>query len=82
VLINSVRDELQKVNDDKTLNNTQYNAKVAALKEQTKPAEGYFLKVVEIEPKNESALKGLKSLYDFLQLEEKSKAIQAKIDAL
>lgn len=81
-LINGIKDELQVINDDKSLNNSQYNAKVAALKEKVKPAEQYFLKVVEVEPNNESGLRGLKSVYDFLQNEEKSKEIQAKIEAL
>lgn len=82
VLMNSIREQLQKVNDDKTLSNNQYTTKVAELKEKIKPAEALFLKVIENEPSNESALKGLKGLYDFLQLEEKGKAIQEKLDAL
>lgn len=82
VLMNAVRDQLQKVNDDKTLSNNQYTAKVTELKERIKPAEAHFLKVIESDPKNESALRGLKGLYDFLQIEEKAKAIQEKIDAL
>lgn len=82
VLMNSIREQLQKVNDDKTLSNNQYTTKVSELKEKIKPAEAHFLKVLENDPKNESALKGLKGLYDFLQLEEKGKAIQEKIDAL
>lgn len=82
VLMNAIREQLQKVNDDKTLSNSQYTAKVAELKEKIKPAEAHFLKVIETDPKNESALKGLKGLYDFLQLEDKGKAIQEKLDAL
>ena len=81
-LINGIKDELQVINNDKTLSNTQYNAKVEALKEKVKPAEQYFSKVVEADPNNESGLRGLKSVYDFLQNEAKSKEIQAKIDAL
>lgn len=82
VLINTIRDELQQLNENKTLTNVQYNAKVSELKEKVKPAEQYFSKVLEAEPKNESGLKGLKSVYDFLQNEEKGLAIQARIDAL
>lgn len=82
VLMNGIREELQKVNEDKTLSNNQYTAKVNELKEKIKPAEAHFLKVIENDPKNDSALKGLKGLYDFLQLEEKGKEIQEKIDAL
>lgn len=81
-LINTIKDELQELNSNKTLTNSQYNEKVNALKEKVKPAEQYFLKVVEIESNNDSALRGLKSVYDFLQLEDKSKEIQAKLDAL
>ncbi|TDQ78053.1 tetratricopeptide repeat protein [Sphingobacterium yanglingense] len=82
VLMNGIREKLQKVNEDKSLSNNQFTAKINELKEQIKPAEAHFLKVVENDPKNESALKGLKGLYDFLQQEDKGKAIQAKIDAL
>lgn len=82
VLINSTRDEIQALNEDKTLSNNQYTEKLNKLKDQIKPAEANFLTVLSIEANNEMALKGLKSLYDFLQLEEKSKEIQARIDAL
>ncbi|TJZ53232.1 tetratricopeptide repeat protein [Sphingobacterium olei] len=82
VLMNSVREELQIINDDKTLNNNQYNEKINALKERIKPAEEYFTKVVDADPKSESALRGLKGLYDFIQDEAKGQAIQAKLDAL
>lgn len=82
VLINSTRDEIQALNDDKTLSNNQYTERLDKLKTQIKPAEAYFLSVLSIEPKNEMALRGLKSLYDFLQLEEKSKEIQTRIDAI
>ncbi len=81
-LINGIKDELQGINNDKTLSNAQYNAKVEALKEKVKPAEQYFSKVVEAEPNNESGLRGLKSVYDFLQNEEKAKEVQARIEAL
>ncbi|NGM72858.1 tetratricopeptide repeat protein [Sphingobacterium sp. SGL-16] len=81
-LVNIIKDELSVINADKTLSNNQYNSKVTALKEKVKPAEAYFAKVVEIEPNNESALRGLKSVYDFLQLEDKAKAIQDKLNAL
>jgi len=81
-LVNIIKEELTAINEDKNLNNNQYNAKVTALKEKIKPAEVYFNKVVEAEPNNESALRGLKSVYDFLQVEDKAKAIQDKLDAL
>ena len=81
-LVNIIKDELAVVNADKALTNNQYNAKVTALKEKIKPAETYFSKVIEIESDNESALKGLKSVYDFLQVEDKAKAIQEKLNSL
>lgn len=82
VLINATRDDIQALNDNKTLTNSEYAAKVNALKEHIKPAEAYFVTVITNEPTNATALRGLKSLYDFLQLEEKSQEVQAKIDAL
>lgn len=81
-LINGIKDELAAINNDKSLSNSQYNQKIEALKEKVKPAEQYFSKVVQAEPSNESGLRGLKSVYDFMQNEEKSKEIQAKLDAL
>ena len=81
VLMNAVREELQEVNNNKTLSNVQYAAKVETLKTKIKPAEAHFTKVLELDPKNENALRGLKGLHDFLQDEAKAKAIQAKIDA-
>ncbi|MGN0003935.1 MAG: tetratricopeptide repeat protein [Sphingobacterium composti] len=81
-LVNIIKDDLSTINADKALSNNQYNEKVNALKEKIKPAETYFSKVVEVEPNNESALRGLKSVYDFLQVENKAKAIQEKLDAL
>ena len=82
VLINSIRDEIEALNNNKSLTNAQYNTKISDLKNKVKPAEQYFSKVLEADAKNESALKGLKSVYDFLQQEDKAKEIQAKIDAL
>jgi len=81
-LVNTIKDELAVINADKTLSNNQYNEKIKALKEKIKPSEVYFNKVIESEPNNESALRGLKSVYDFLQVEDKAKEIQAKLDAL
>jgi len=81
-LVNIIKDELSEINADKALTNNQYNTKVNALKEKIKPAEAYFSKVVELESNNESALRGLKSVYDFLQVEDKAKAVQDKLDAL
>lgn len=82
VIMNLVREDLQKLNSDRNITNAAYNAKVAEFKERAKGAEKYFLNAIKVNPNEESALRGLKSLYDFLQEEEKSKEIQAKLDAL
>ena len=52
VLMNATRDDIQALNDDKKLTNSQYASKVAQLKEQVKPAEGYFMTVLNLDPKN------------------------------
>ncbi|KGE12802.1 tetratricopeptide repeat protein [Sphingobacterium deserti] len=80
-IINGVRDELNALNDNKTLSNTDYNGKVTALKEKIKEALPYLEKVVEINPADKDALRSLKGYYDFQQDEAKSAEIQAKIDA-
>ncbi|MFD1770003.1 tetratricopeptide repeat protein [Sphingobacterium suaedae] len=80
-IINGVRDQLNALNEDKTLSNTDYNTKVAALKEKIKEALPYLEKVVELNPEDVDALKSLKGYYDFQQDEAKSTELQAKIDA-
>ncbi|WP_437919799.1 tetratricopeptide repeat protein [Sphingobacterium sp. LRF_L2] len=80
-IINSVRDQLNALNQDKTLSNTDYNTKVAALKEKIKEALPYLEKVVELNPSDVDALRSLKGYYDFQQDEAKSTEIQAKINA-
>lgn len=82
VIMNSGRDELIALNDDKTLQAKDYNAKVAALKEKIARALPYLQKSVEADPKNADALRNLKNFYDFMQDEAKSAETQAKIDAL
>lgn len=81
-IMNSVRDELNAVNADKSLSNEQYNAKVEEIKEKVKVAHPFLIKVTELDPSSADALRNLKSYYDFMQEEEKSNEIQAKIDAL
>ncbi|TYR32579.1 tetratricopeptide repeat protein [Sphingobacterium phlebotomi] len=81
-IINSVRDQLNTLNDDKTLSNTDYSTKVEQLKEQIKEALPYLEKVVELDPKDIDALRSLKGYYDFQQDEAKSAETQAKIEAL
>lgn len=82
VLINITHGELQALNKLENLTNAQYEEKLKQLKEDIKPAEEHLLLVVQDEPKNVQALSALKSLYDFLQLTEKSAAIQAQLEAI
>ncbi len=81
-IMNQVREDINKANNDRTLKTADYNAAVTAAKDKLKPALPYLLKLVELEPKNADSLRYLKSYYDFVQDEEKSKEVQAKIDAL
>ncbi|WP_293916434.1 MULTISPECIES: tetratricopeptide repeat protein [unclassified Sphingobacterium] len=81
-IMNLVREDINKANNDRSLKPAEYNAAVAAAKDKLKPALPYLLKLVELEPKNVDSLKYLKSYYDFVQDEAKSKEVQAKIDAL
>lgn len=82
IIINAVRDKNIALNNNSKLTNNQYNEQIKLLKEEIKPAEQYFVNALEVEPKNESALKGLHTIYNFLQQEAKAKEIQARIDAL
>src|SRR5690606_39229803 len=81
-IINTVREKLHALNDDKSLSNTDYSAKVARLKEDIKEALPYLEKVVELNPTDADALRSLKGYYDFQQDEAKSVETQGKIDAL
>lgn len=81
-IINGVRDQLNALNEDKTLSNNDYSAKVEELKEQIKEALPYLEKVVELDPQDIDALRSLKGYYDFQQDEAKSAETQAKIEAL
>jgi len=80
-IINSVREKLNALNDDKTLSNDDYNVKVTELKEEIKEALPYLEKVIQLNPDDVDALRSLKGYYDFQQDEEKSAEIQAKIEA-
>lgn len=81
-IINKVRDELNLINEDKTLSNADYTAKVDVLKEKITEALPYLEKVVELQPTDQEALRSLRGYYDFLGDEAKSKAIQDKIESL
>lgn len=80
-IINKVRDQLNALNQDKTVSNDDYNVKVTELKEEIKEALPYLEKVVQSNPNDVDALRSLKGYYDFQQDEEKSAEIQAKIEA-
>ena len=79
--MNSGRDELIALNDDKTLAPKDYSAKVAALKQKDWSALPFLEKSVELDPKTLDALRNLKNYYDFMQDEAKAAEVQAKIDA-
>jgi len=82
IIINGIRDELNALNEDKSVSNNDYNTKLAELKERIKEALPYLQKVVEVNPQDLDALRSLKGYYDFLQDEENSKEVQARIDAV
>ena len=82
VIMNSGREELMKLNDDKELAPADYNAKVTELKAKIALALPYLEKTVEGNPENVEALKNLKNYYDFVQDEAKSTELQSKIEAL
>ncbi|NGM61836.1 tetratricopeptide repeat protein [Sphingobacterium sp. SGG-5] len=79
VLMNQVRDELNELNSSNVTATVQ-NAKLKELKEKLKPVEAFFTKVIEVEPANTSALRGLKQYYDFVENEAKSKEIAQKLE--
>lgn len=81
-IINGVRDQLNALNEDKTLSNNDYSKRVEELKVQIKEALPYLEKVVELDPNDIDALRSLKGYYDFQQDEAKSAETQAKIEAL
>lgn len=81
-VMNSVRDDLNALNADKSLSNNEYNDKVEEIKNNVKVALPYLLKVVELDNENTDALRNLKSYYDFMQDEENATAVQEKIDAM
>jgi len=78
VLMNQVRDELNELNSSNATGAAQA-AKLKELKEKLKPVEAFFTKVIEVEPANTSALRGLKQYYDFVEDEAKSKEIAQKL---
>lgn len=81
VLMNQVRDQLNDLNSS-NVSASEQGAKLKVLKENLKPVEEYFSKVLEVEPENSSALRGLKNYYDFTENEEKSKELAERIENL
>jgi hypothetical protein len=79
--MNQVRDLLNDLNNQE-LTAGEQSARIKELKENLKPVEAYFSKVLEVEPNNSSALRGLKNYYDFSENEEKSKEISERLENL
>ncbi len=82
VIMNGGRDELMKLNEDKSVPAAEYNKKVEAIKGKIARAVPYLEKAVELDAKNVDALRNLKNYYDFMNDEAKSAELQAKIEAL
>ena len=82
VIMNGGREELMKLNEDKSIPTTEYNKRVEGIKGKIAQAVPYLEKSVELDPKNVDALRNLKNYYDFVNDEAKSAEIQAKIEAL
>ncbi|WP_156308260.1 tetratricopeptide repeat protein [Sphingobacterium endophyticum] len=82
VIMNGGREELMKLNEDKSVPASDYNKKVEEIKGKIARAVPYLEKAVELDPKNVDALRNLKNYYDFMNDEAKSAELQAKIEAL
>ena len=82
VIMNGGREELMKLNEDKSVPAADYNKKVEEIKGKIARAVPYLEKAVELDPKNVDALRNLKNYYDFMNDEAKSAELQAKIEAL
>ncbi|MGV6943901.1 tetratricopeptide repeat protein [Sphingobacterium kyonggiense] len=82
VIMNSGRDEILALNEDKKITTTEYNKKVAEVKTKIARALPYLTKTIQLEPENKDALRSLKSYYDFMDDQAKSAEIQAKLDAI
>ncbi len=82
VIMNSGRDELMKLNEDKSVAPGDYNKKVEGIKQQIARAVPYLEKAVELDPQNVDALRNLKNYYDFVNDEAKSAELQSKIESL
>lgn len=81
VLMNQISVLLNELNNSNATAAEQ-NAKIADLRKRLQPVEKHFSIVLETEPTNVSALRGLKNYYDFTENEEKSKEIAERLDNL
>lgn len=82
VIMNSGRDELMKLNEDKSVPAADYNKKVEEIKGRIARAVPYLEKAVELDAKNIDALKNLKNYYDFMNDEAKSAELEKRIESL
>lgn len=80
LIMNSANEELMALNDDRSLSTDAYNAGVEQVKTKMSEAIPYLERVVEADPSNRAALRNLKGYYDFVQDEEKSAEMQARLD--
>lgn len=81
-LMNKTRERLNEVNNNRKLTQAQYNAEVDKIKADLKPVLPYLEKAVELQPKNYDALTNLKNYYVFMQDEQKTAEITAKLKTL
>lgn len=70
------------LSDDRTLSNEEYANRLEELKAKMGEAVPYLEKAIELDPSNRNALRNLKAYYDFIDDQEKSAEIQARIDAI
>lgn len=81
-IMNSVREDLNAMNANRELSNDEYAAGLEKIKEDIQEALPYLKKSTELNPNDIDSWRNIKSYYDFMQDEEKSKEVQAKIDSL
>lgn len=81
-IMNAVRTELNDLNSNKEVSNEDYAKQIEDIKGKVKEALPYLQKAADLDANNADALRNLKSYYDFMQDEEKSKEIEEKINSL
>lgn len=80
-IMNMSNKSIVALSEDKTLSNEEYAKRLEELKVNMGEAVPYLEKAIEIDPSNTNALRNLKAYYDFIDDQEKSAEIQARIDA-